>query len=571
MQLLKVRENKPYKDRNDSVEFLRDWCCLYFNSKLEWELYLNGDIEEGDDNLPLYRLLQSLIIEKEKSHRVKENKRKLVIWVDNLGTLRNYLITLGENMQISEVKKFHKGRTRTLFDRIYNDDIEFRNFDLIADGKVKQVRELYSLKNKGVKAMVEFLEKREEQGLKGWGQIRYTAANNNLKLFYKKFNNDVLTDLKYEVTKRRPTIEFYQILMAAPKAGAMGYNPNFQNKMLSKVNSFDISSAYNSQFIRGDDFPIGKVKRVETSMLSQLYSENKWFLLVMAAKEEVKRLPKWITPFYKDDDIYYIIGNYDYKIIKMLGFNLSFFSKDWKKYKLFTCDETGYLNKNVREAIVNLYDTRQYFKLIGNPEEKIYKQISEVLYGKGIQERNFKTNTDIINHYKKRESYIDAQISFHAVQRTRYELMLMLKRINEDHVAFDTDGIKTQSLMAIEEFRKRNQEISEENKRAGFPNTKIGLWKFEGCYDNFIQFGNKVYAYEENKKIKCKFAGCLTEATQAYFDSMSLEQGLAALCDPDLTIPNGCWKEVLQAKNGNFYLEQKYKPYRVRGEINEMD
>ena len=570
MQLLKIRENRAYKDRNEDVEFLRDWCCLYFNENLEWELYLNGEIIKGEDIIPLYNLFKKIIKEKEKSHKTKNNQRRLVIWVNRLSTLRNYVVNLGKDMEISKMEKFKKGRVECFIDKITNCDLEFRSFDLISGENLEELVKTYRLKNKGVTAMVEYLKKREEQGLKGWSQIRYTLSNNNLKLFYRKFNNDTLNELREEVVKRAPSLEFYQILMEAPKAGVMFYYPEIQNKMLTQVNSFDISSAYNSQFVRGNDFPIGKVKRVDTSMLSQLYNENKWFLLVMAAEEEVKMLPNWIKPIYKDDEIYYIIGNYDYKIIRMCGLKLSSLSNKWTKYKLFTCEETGYLHKRIREEIVHLYDKRQYLKLNGNPEEKIYKQIGEVLYGKGIQKRHLATSSEVYAYYKRPSAYIDAQISYHALQRTRYELMLMLYRINGEYVACDTDSIKTRNPMAPQLFSERNKEISEENRLAGFPDTKIGLWKFEGCYNNFIQFGNKVYAYEENRKIKCKFAGCLIEASDAYFNSMSLEQGLNALCDPDLIIPNGLSYSVLDY-NDSFYLRKINKPYRVRGEINEMD
>lgn len=570
MQLLKVRENRVYKDRTDNVEFLRDWCCLYFNDNLEWELFLNDEIIKGEDILPLCNLFKQIIKEKEKAHRIKTNQRRLVIWVNRLSILRNYVVNLGKDMQISKMEKFRQGRMEYCIDKITNCDLEFRSFDLISGENLDELIATYKLRNKGVQAMVEYLRKREEQGLKGWNQLRYTLSNNNLKLFYRKFNDDTLDELRNELMRRRPSLEFYQILMEAPKTGVMFYYPEIQNKMLKQVNSFDINEAYGSQFIRGDDFPIGKVKRIDPSMLSTLYNENKWFLLVMAAEEEVKMLPNWIKPIYKNDEIYYVIGNYDYKIIRMCGLKLSSLSNKWTKYKLFTCEETGYLNQKIRDEIAHLYGKRQYLKLQGDPEEKTYKQLIKVLYGKGIQKRHLATNSDIFAYYNRPSAYIDAQISYHALQRTRYELMSMLYRINGEYVACDTDSIKTRNPMAPREFEKRNEEIMEENKKAGFPNTKIGLWKFEGCYDNFIQFGNKVYAYEENRQIKCKFAGCLVKASEAYFSSMSLEQGLAALCDPDLIIPNGLSYSVLDYDN-NFYLKKINKPYRVRGELNALD
>ena len=81
----------------------------------------------------------------------------------------------------------------------------------------------------------------------------------------------------------------------------------------------------------------------------------------------------------------------------------------------------------------------------------------------------------------------------------------------------DTDGIKTQHPDSAAIFEQRNKEIREENARAGFINTEIGLWKHEGLYPRFIQFGNKVYAYEDGGELVCKFAGCLKSAWKEYF------------------------------------------------------
>ena len=413
--------------------------------------------------------------------------------------------------------------------------------------------------------MVDFIKKREAQGLKGWGSIRYTAANNNLKLFYRNFTKEQLTELQYENIKRTPSYEFYQVLQEASKAGVIMVDKNTQNKMINNVYSYDISSAYNSQFVRGDDFPIGKVKKIDTSELLRLYNEDKWFLLVMISEVPIDNVPDWLTAYEQNGMYYYIIGNYDYKCLKLMGANLSRISKDWKKHKLFTCEETGRLNEAVRMELNNLYKQRQYLKSIGSKEEKIYKQIAEVLYGKGIQKRTFNGNSEIATSYKQPNKYICAQISYHALQRTRYEIISMLDRLNWSYVACDTDSIKTQNPAAPQLFEERNREILAENQAAGI-DSKIGLWKAEGLYPNFIQYGKKVYAYEQDGKIECKFAGCPISAWKNYFKAMSKEEGLNKLQDPSLVIPKGINEFVLKIdEGGKFYLKKVSYDYAIRG------
>ena len=140
----------------------------------------------------------------------------------------------------------------------------------------------------------------------------------------------------------------------------------------------------------------------------------------------------------------------------------------------------------------------------------------------------------------------------------------MLNRLNWSFVACDTDSIKTQNPAATQIFEERNKEILEENKAAGF-DTRIGLWKFEGLYPNFIQFGNKVYAYEHEGKINCKFAGCLKEASQAYFEKLSIEEGIKELQNPELEIPNGIIREYLDLTDGKFVVKKDLLSYKVRG------
>lgn len=346
----------------------------------------------------------------------------------------------------------------------------------------------------------------------------------------------------------------------------MFFSPNIQNQLIKDVYSYDISSAYNSQFIRGNDFPIGKITLTDNSELSSLIKENKWFLLVMASEYKIENMPQWITPYEQDEVYYYIIGNYDYKCLQLLGLKLNSIDKNWKIYRLYNCEETGYLKSKFREELNSLYNERQALKRLGNKEEKIKKQIAEVLYGKGVQSRNFNSNSEISHFYRRTNNYIDAQISLHALQRTRYEIILMLSRLNWSYIACDTDSIKTQNPMAAQVFEERNREIEKENIEAGFE-TKIGLWKFEGLYPNFIQYGNKVYAYEHNNKIECKFAGCLTKASESFFSNLSLKEGLKQLQNPNLSIPGGIIVKTLQIGEKGFYLKKQTYSYGVRNGI----
>lgn len=565
MELLKTTANPPYKERGSAVEFLRDCCCLYIDDGLNWEFYLNGDIEKGSELSRLKSLINSIVKVKEKRRRNEDRERRIVIWTNNLTRIRVYIQLINSDLIPEFRTQFSKGRIRKYVSIIHNRDLEFRSFDQLSGENLKGTKETYNIKEEGVMAMIKYLRMKEDQGFQGWVQIRHTQAYMSLKSFYKRFNEEEKKELRYEQLKRIPSFEVYQILEAATKAGILFINLEKQNKLINNVYSHDISSAYNSQFIRGNDFPIGRIKKTDVSQLSTLYKEDKWFLLVMVSEYPIERMPRFILPTEKDDKFYYVIGNYGYKCLRTLGLKLNQIDKNWRKFKLFTCEETGYLNYRFREELNNLYNERQYLKSIGSKEEKIVKQIAEVLYGKGIQKRDFKGNTEIQNFYNNHDNaYVGMQISFHALQRTHFEIISMLNRLNWSFIACDTDSIKTQNPAAPQIFEERNKEILEENRAAGF-DTRIGLWKFEGLYPNFIQFGNKVYAYEYEGKINCKFAGCLKEASQAYFDKISIGEGIKELQNPELQIPNGIVKEYLDIKDGQLMIKKDYIAYKVRG------
>lgn len=565
MDLLKTTTNQPYRDRNEEIEYLRDWCCLYIDDSMEWEFYINQEVDRGVSQLKLKQILRQLVQIKEKRRKNQDRERRLVIWTNNLTRLRVYIQLLDQDLIPEFRVQFNRGRKRKYVSIIHNKDLEFRSFDQLTGENFENTKETYSIKEKGVAAMVKYLQMKENQGFKGWNQIKHTQAYMSLKAFYKRFSEEEKKALRFEQLKRIPSYEVYQVLEGATKAGILFINLEKQNKLINNVYSHDISSAYNSQFIRGNDFPIGRIKRTDVSQLSTLYKEDKWFLLVMVSEYQIDKVPRFILPTEKDGKFYYVIGNYGYKCLRTLGLKLNQIDKNWRKFKLFTCEETGYLNYRFREELNNLYNERQYLKSVGSKEEKIVKQIAEVLYGKGIQKRDFKGNTDIQNFYSRHDNaYVGMQISFHALQRTHYEIIKMLERLNWSFVACDTDSIKTQNPAAALIFEERNKEIFQENREAGF-DTRIGLWKFEGLYPNFIQFGNKVYAYEYEGKINCKFAGCLKNASEAYFNSKSVEEGIKDLMNPELEIPNGIIREYLDLKDNRFYIKKENLAYKVRG------
>ena len=136
----------------------------------------------------------------------------------------------------------------------------------------------------------------------------------------------------------------------------------------------------------------------------------------------------------------------------------------------------------------------------------------------------------------------------------------MMGKLNSN-TACDSDSIKTTDRKSREIFNQRNQEIKQELTAAGFTNTDIGTWKFEGNYSRFIQFEKKVYAYEENGELVCKFAGCNREGVEQFLANGGDMNGLLDC----LSIPGGIIQKKLKldVNNGLFAVETIYRDYSL--------
>lgn len=567
MELLRVTTNKPWKAKSKNVEFLQDLCCLDFDNNLNWTLYLNGTIKSGFGYKPLKSIFSEIVKKKECRRKNHDNERRLVIWTTRVNLVAVYLQFLGKDLEVEEFKKFRNGKYENIKATVYNKDLEFRNFDLICGESINDLKITYQWENESnIAAMVNFIKMRQEQGLKTWTQLRFSLGNGDLKLFYKDFTEMSSARMRYESICRSISLPLFQLYQHAPKNGVIACNENYLREWIYGVRGFDINEAYGSQFVRCNDFPISRPYKVEAKELSRLIKEDKWFFLVM--KSDIKMKIIGLEPYEFEDSYYYFIEQYDYKCMEQFGKKLSSYKEqlNWRIYAVYTCDEVGYLDWALRKKIVKLYGKRKYLKKKKDPAEKMIKEQLKILYGKGLAlKESIDSNDDVKKESFWLTSYINAPLSYHALARNRYEIIRMMKKLNFEYIAVDTDGIKTNCRHSRRIFAERNKEIREENAAAGFINTKIGLWKYEGYYPNFIQFGKKVYAYEHCGEIVCKFAGCREKAWKEFFKNKKPIEAFLYLDSENPVIPKGIIKPYLTMENGQFKVEKVVMSYGING------
>lgn len=549
--LLSVRDNKPYKSRGSNVEFLRDLCCLYFREDGTWNLVINENGYTGDDIWSLEQLLNEIKLEKQSKHRSQKNLRKLVVWVNNLNL---YIMIVSwavrHKLEIAEKKDFETGKKILMV--AHDDDFEFRNFMVMTGQNVERTAKDFKIQEEGVFAMKAFLLMQDTQD---WTKFRWTMAYYFEKKFYRRIGK--VPEISYEVMRRRQNKRFNEIVDKSNKGGYIWIDPDLRGQMLKSVVSHDLRSAYCGEFVKGDDFPIGSVGKTARPFEKVLEEEKWWAILLEANECPQKRFLNWLKPFEENGKWYFFLEIYDYKCLEL--FNRLDVLNQFKIKEIYVCNEIGRIHSEVRKALVDIFEERNRMRDDGDAREKFLKFQLEVAYGKGIQKRDYKG--------EKYFRYFCPQLSYHALTRTHYELCLMISRLEFDITAVDTDSFKTQSPLAENLVFQRNKELKQQLADAGFPNTTIGTWKYEGCYNKFVQFAKKVYAYEKDGKLECKFAGCNGDQLKAYLEA-------TANCDIEWLMQEGkvvggtVWKTV-QFKPDGYFVETKLLDYSLDPE--ELD
>lgn len=557
MNLLNIRENKPFVKRainkkiddklvefEGKIEYLRDKCFLSFGEGGVWTIKVNEETESGASLKRLEQLFSEIRIKKKSKHKGSTDRR-LVIWTNNLTRFENLICALCGH----KFKRFETNdalMVKLLW--IWDNDFEFRSFNAIAGEEAKRVGIIYSLNGNEVDIMEKYFELQKQDN---WATFRYTASHNFEKMLEKRIkaqmNEEEEKEYCTEVYRRNLNENklFNEWARKGCLSGAIWCEKSLQRKPINWVSSFDISQAYGGQFVRANDFPLGAIHDALTLPKEEVM-KRKWYAFVFEFDTYPGEVFQWMVPFEENNKWYLFMEKTDIDCMGLLGAR---FKIKPKIIHQFICDgNIGYLHYKVRKTINELYEERQKLKESGDKTEKIVKQICEIAYGKGLQKRDGR-------------HYFCPQISYHALAKTRYELLLMMTRVKKDIVAIDTDGIKIadKSQKCVSMFFERNEEIKEELAAAGFPNAKIGTWKWEGTYKTFIQYEKKVYAYEDENGLHCKFAGCNNEQLKQFLLTCQDMNGLLNC----LAIPGGVIQKVLTVQDDSYAVEILYRDYSL--------
>lgn len=403
--------------------------------------------------------------------------------------------------------------------------VTFKSFTVLcpADQTEVTMMDMYGVKTP-TESMIAHIEY-----LGGLKNLSRTICGQSIKIFYKDIK-DELWQWKKDNKVYINTVEEFNLLHSGCKCGVL-YKANCIEKH-GKTLEFDLSAAYCGAFVQSDKFPIGKPRFTTNPriFISELKKGNNVKVIFDTRIPEIdEATSKIYLDLYDDYNNVTALELYDLKLLSDLGVNIT---KLITKYhcKFVYYDETGYIHEKVRDKICYLQYQKDHMKK-GTPERSLVKCQMEFIYGKPIQKRSFKSDAEVVRHYRLRgENYITPQMSNHASAYVRYQIFKAIKELGEYVYYYDTDGIKVaDNEITRSYFAEQNEILMNKNYDSGY-DTNIGTWKIEE-FDQFLYIRPKMYITKNNgEDIEYTLAG-IDEIGKRMINSFLLENGIKSKND----------------------------------------
>ena len=414
--------------------------------------------------------------------------------------------------------------------------------------------------------IMQALIKKEISDYGSIGKIPITSTGKARREYHnilkEKLSKRELEKYHYKVTEMEPqTIYEYTMLKNSYSGGVCGSNKWNTNYIINDVGSYDLTSDYPFQMVVKKNYPISKYIRT-TNIIDILTHDFKNDNYTYIFTIEIKNIKSKIQPHFfpsskiithknlkrdqgkliSADSILISVNEIDFECLNMC---YSFESiKVFSTYKA----KKGYLPKEFILFILKLYANKTKLKGIKGQED-LYIKLKNILnscygmcvmdkfqptikYDSGVwtSESDTKSQQQIVlEHIKEMNekiynNWLPYSWGVMVTSLAHLQLVKALVTINEDCVYWDTDSCKmrnpdkwkmffeNENKIIISEIQKASKDLNIPLELYAPKNIKgdikyIGVWDFEGIYDNFITLGAKRYAFEKNDKIEIVISG----------------------------------------------------------------
>lgn len=481
----KVRKNGDSVGMN--FRYARDEMCVNYDFETNsFSIFFNGEVFEGSTPKNFLSKLDEI------AALLKPTKKENEIFICYAPRLQ----TLSAMLPSGTFKEYTR-KGEKFYTTYRTDHFEFREYLMFskdADIKKYHAANMYALL-KDLAKLAGFDNICDIQKSAGW--VTKKALSLGLE--------NEIKDWHYTNKNYRDSIEQFQEQLVGNKTGLLDGIKGVHDDVLM----IDIKSAYLSALMHIQRFPIGRLVRSTGRNALINFLSNSWYHIIVKTEKE-------LNPFFdnfRDDNDKNSYGFYlyDQDLLWDNGYNLKRFVYELVKSgdaELICYDSSTYgpILSSVVDKIMYFYDMKQKTK--GDEIRKdCYKIITELIYGKALQEHDFDSNSACYHYFNRPENVIRPEYSMMAASYVRWRLSRMIKELGGAYYN-DTDGIETSYSKEKEEIVERqNNLIVEYNKSIGYDSI-IGTYDIEAKHAKIGIIAAKQRFYiDDNGKLNCRIAG----------------------------------------------------------------
>lgn len=349
--------------------------------------------------------------------------------------------------------------------------------------------------------------------------------------------------------KLRLDVEQYELCKLAFRGGNVHANRFLANKKLKNIKSMDIQSSYpfviNTEYYPVSRFMWGSFKNKNDFEQNYL---KKYCVVMHVIFKDVIIKEDTVIPYIDrghciDIDSNCVVENG--RILKAQYLSIALTEIDFdiitRTYKIndyhvikFMYADRGKLPIELRNVLLHYYDLKTQLKGVEGKEYEYLKSKNKVNSTFGMMVTDIcsplitfdnekqwdKQDVDkketLEKYYNSRNSFLSYQWGIYVTAHARNKLQKMLDECGLDVVYCDTDSVKYCNHKDHDfKFEKQNETILEITKNNDTINYSekdgkkyiLGLWDFDGFYNDFKTLGSKKYCYTDEKGFHITVAG----------------------------------------------------------------
>lgn len=359
----------------------------------------------------------------------------------------------------------------------------------------------------------------------------------------------------------------YNQLRRGFRGGDCHANIRYVNQTLHDIQSFDIASSYPGVLMT-EKYPMGKWTKVSTKYYKRHREEiaEEFCSLIEVRFENIRYTGSCGNPYISESKCDHVpvnrhnktdivldngrIGYANWLEMTITDVDLDIIKNEYMYNKMYIRNawicRKDYLPEEFRQVLRDLFTAKTQLKGIPEQEYEYNKSKNRInaSYGMTVQ-RVDRDNWEYVDgeytatagdlaelldkYYKSRNSFLRYEWGVWCTAYARQRLRMGLAVAGRRAVYCDTDSVKADGDF-IQAFEELNRELREKAEAAGaYADDRkgirhyMGVFEYEGTYDEFRTLGAKKYGYKKDGEITTTIAGVNKQRGSEFFTEYGLD------------------------------------------------